>query len=316
MRCVFPVLAVVVALAAISEVSRAAGRGGRGGVGGIGRSAGSSFGVGGVQRSVGPSFGSGGVNRGGLSGQTRNFSRDRYGAGSTDLGRSNRSDPRRAVLNSAPLSRGETSRYAAPPSGEGVSARDWSQERQRINAERNLEHRLGQADHLRTIGERIGNDRLFGTSDRMARQARDHYELRLGHLGTAASGEAAAPYGNVSGQTIGTLAAGPPGAVAVGRPPVAQFPAPSGQRPAANWPSPTARTANRPGPPMNLPAAAANRNPYAPHVPAQGGPAVQLPGRSIYAPAVGQGTPPATAADGTRRSGFGSSLRRFWPFGN
>ena len=318
MRSIYLALAMVALLVVAPETSQAAGRGARGGAGGIGRSTGSSFGVGGVQRSVGPSFGAGGINRGGLTGPSGGFSPDRYGPGSTNFGRSNRSDPRRDLLNSSPMSRSGDSRYAAPPAGGGITGRDWSRQRQRLNEERNLEHRLGQADRLRAIGERNGNDRLFGTSDRMARQAQEHYERRLGHLGTAATGEPAAPYANLPGSATNMPAVGRGAAGAMGYPQAAHVPAQAAQRGPANWPPPTARMANRPGTPVNLPAAAGRADPYRANVPVQGGPPVQLPGRSIYAPALGREitAPPGSAQSAeASRSGFGSRLRRFWPFG-
>ncbi len=54
-----------------------------------------------------------------------------------------------------------------------------SWETQRLNEERKLQHRLGQADHLRQISERNGNPRSGETADRKEQRAFEHHDKRL-----------------------------------------------------------------------------------------------------------------------------------------
>jgi len=59
-----------------------------------------------------------------------------------------------------------------------LSGRDASILRQHEVAQRNLEHRQGQADHLRGVSERNGNDRLLETAEQMEKRARQQFESR------------------------------------------------------------------------------------------------------------------------------------------
>gem|GEM_PF-6893122 len=51
-------------------------------------------------------------------------------------------------------------------------------ERQRLNENRKLDHRLNQADHLSQISERNGNQHLGENADRMRQQAQQHFDSR------------------------------------------------------------------------------------------------------------------------------------------
>ena len=62
------------------------------------------------------------------------------------------------------------------------TGRNGSLARQRANEQRKLDHRLGQADHLRDIAERNGNEKLLDTADRMELKAHEHYEKRIAKI--------------------------------------------------------------------------------------------------------------------------------------
>lgn len=62
------------------------------------------------------------------------------------------------------------------------TGRNGSLARQRANEQRKLDHRLGQADHLRDIAERNGNEKLLDTADRMELKAHEHYEKRMAKI--------------------------------------------------------------------------------------------------------------------------------------
>ncbi|MBM4005361.1 MAG: hypothetical protein FJ295_19060 [Planctomycetes bacterium] len=59
-----------------------------------------------------------------------------------------------------------------------ISGRDASILRQREVAQRNLEHRQQQAEHLHGISERNGNERLRESGERMEKRARQQFESR------------------------------------------------------------------------------------------------------------------------------------------
>ena len=87
------------------------------------------------------------------------------------------SAPRRAWANSgfdhssgAPWN-DANGRFAVPTDNRGVT-------QQQINEARIVEHRLDQAERLRTISERNGNSNLLDTANRMESQANQHYDQR------------------------------------------------------------------------------------------------------------------------------------------
>jgi hypothetical protein len=55
-------------------------------------------------------------------------------------------------------------------------------EQQRFNEVRNLDHRLGQAEHLRQLSESNGNSRLAETANRMQERAQQHFAVRNQHI--------------------------------------------------------------------------------------------------------------------------------------
>jgi hypothetical protein len=60
--------------------------------------------------------------------------------------------------------------------------RNGSLARQRTNEQRKLDHRLSQADHLRDIAERNGNEKLLDAADRMELAAHEHYQKRMAKI--------------------------------------------------------------------------------------------------------------------------------------
>jgi hypothetical protein len=61
------------------------------------------------------------------------------------------------------------------------------------NAERILQHRLGQADHLSDVAARNGNERLAENAERMRLQAQQQYTERMQRLGVQPVVEPPAP---------------------------------------------------------------------------------------------------------------------------
>jgi hypothetical protein len=54
-------------------------------------------------------------------------------------------------------------------------------------AERNLEQRFSQAEHLRGISERNGNERLLDAADRMEQHGQEQFERRSDKINSAYS---------------------------------------------------------------------------------------------------------------------------------
>ncbi len=74
----------------------------------------------------------------------------------------------------------------SPTEGRGdLRGREWARERQRTVAERNLDKRKSQAEHLRNISERNGNERLLDTADRMEQRGQEQYERRIDKINSA-----------------------------------------------------------------------------------------------------------------------------------
>ena len=76
----------------------------------------------------------------------------------------------------------------SPTEGRGdLRGREWALERQRTVAERNLEKRRSQAEHLRSISERNGNEQLLDTADRMEQRGQEQYQRRIDKINSAYS---------------------------------------------------------------------------------------------------------------------------------
>ena len=65
--------------------------------------------------------------------------------------------------------------------GDAIDAYNKKQKQLEIE-QRNRDKRLAQAQHLREIGERNGNQNLLDNADRMEAFAHDHYARRVSHL--------------------------------------------------------------------------------------------------------------------------------------
>ena len=64
----------------------------------------------------------------------------------------------------------------SPIEGRGdLRGREWALERQRAVADRNLEQRHSQAERLRGISERNGNERLLDAADRMEQHGQEQF---------------------------------------------------------------------------------------------------------------------------------------------
>ena len=74
----------------------------------------------------------------------------------------------------------------APLDSRGIS-------QQQINEARIYEHRLGQAERLRTIAERNGNSHLPVTADRMESQANEHFNQRMERIALIAPPQSQIP---------------------------------------------------------------------------------------------------------------------------
>jgi hypothetical protein len=64
------------------------------------------------------------------------------------------------------------------------------------NAERILQHRLNQADHLDGVAARNGNERLAENAERMRAQAQQQYNDRMQRLGVLPDSAPPAPVGD------------------------------------------------------------------------------------------------------------------------
>ena len=125
----------------------------------------------GLGKSLGKSFGKGLSRKGGLSNVGRSLSRSR----------SLRSQgaAKRPADSPAP---------SAEPAGRHDPERPgwaWARERQRRNEQRKLDHRLNQAEKLRALAEKNGNERLAETADRMETKAQQRFERRMERIGEA-----------------------------------------------------------------------------------------------------------------------------------
>ena len=87
---------------------------------------------------------------------------------------------------SANFSRRDGVVRTSPIEGRGdLRGKEWALDRQRAVAERNLEKRYSQAEHLRGISERNGNERLLDTADRMEQRSQTQYERRTDKINSA-----------------------------------------------------------------------------------------------------------------------------------
>jgi hypothetical protein len=77
---------------------------------------------------------------------------------------------------------------------------------QTSNAARIRDHRLQQADHLREISGRNGNERLLDTADRMQNSAQTNYDRRVGSSDD--TGSEAPPA--ATGDSVGAAVSAPP----------------------------------------------------------------------------------------------------------
>lgn len=128
---------------------------------------------GGLARALSKAGGKGSSSAG-LSRASQNLSRT-----GSSLGRSGLSTP--GAMKSMGL--GKSAGGALAGGAAGVTTDAGQHQQQLLIEQRNRDHRLAQAQHLRELAEKNGDANLAANADRMAAFAQEHYEQRVAQLG-------------------------------------------------------------------------------------------------------------------------------------